>query len=80
MKDQSMMSKLRAPILGIALLSLTACSGMNSTQQRTLSGAGIGAGVGAVGTAMTGGCVSCGAAIGAGVGAVGGYIYDKNHE
>jgi hypothetical protein len=80
MKDQSMMTKLRAPILGIALLSLTACSGMNSTQQRTLSGAGIGAGVGAVGTAMTGGCVSCGAAIGAGVGAVGGYIYDKNHE
>lgn len=80
MKDQSIMSKLRAPILGIALLSLTACSGMNSTQQRTLSGAGIGAGVGAVGTAMTGGCVGCGAAIGAGVGAVGGYIYDKNHE
>lgn len=80
MKDQSMMTKLRATILGIALLSLTACSGMNSTQQRTLSGAGIGAGVGAVGTAMTGGCVSCGAAIGAGVGAVGGYIYDKNRE
>ncbi len=80
MKDQSMMSKLRAPILGIALLSLTACSGMNSTQQRTLSGAGIGAGVGAVGTAMTGGCVGCGAAIGAGVGAVGGYIYDQNRK
>lgn len=80
MKDQSMMSKLRAPILGIALLSLTACSGMNSTQQRTLSGAGIGAGVGVVGTAMTGGCVSCGAAIGAGAGAVGGYIYDKHQR
>jgi osmotically inducible lipoprotein OsmB len=80
MKDQSMMSKLRAPILGIALLSLTACSGMSTTQQRTLSGAGIGAGVGAVGTAMTGGCVGCGAAIGAGAGAVGGYIYDQTQK
>ncbi len=80
MKDQSIMSKLRAPLLGIALLSLTACSGMNTTQQRTLSGAGIGAGVGAVGTVMTGGCVGCGAAIGAGAGAVGGYIYDKTQK
>jgi len=53
---------------------------MTNTQQRTLSGAGIGAGVGAVGTAMTGGCVGCGAAIGAGVGAVGGYIYDQNKK
>ncbi|HYD18606.1 MAG TPA: YMGG-like glycine zipper-containing protein [Patescibacteria group bacterium] len=76
----SLTSKLRAPVIALALLSLTACSGMNSTQQRTLSGAGIGAGVGAVGTAVTGGCVGCGAAIGAGVGAVGGYLYDKNHE
>lgn len=80
MKDRTIMSKLRAPILCIALLSLTACSGMNSTQQRTLSGAGIGAGVGAVGTAMTGGCVGCGAAIGAGAGAIGGYIYDQSQK
>jgi hypothetical protein len=50
---------------------------MSRTQQRTLSGAAIGAGVGTVGTAMTGGCVSCGAAIGAGVGAGAGYVIDR---
>ncbi len=58
-------------------LGLGACSGMNSTQQRTLSGGAIGAGVGAIGTVATGGCVACGAVIGAGVGAAGGYIYDQ---
>ncbi len=61
----------------ICILSLSACSNMNHTQQRTLSGAGIGAGIGAVGTVMTGGCVSCGAAVGAAVGAGAGYVYDK---
>lgn len=59
------------------LLMLTGCSGMSQTQQRTLSGAGIGAGVGVVGTAMTGGCISCGAVIGGAVGAGSGYLYDK---
>ena len=68
-------------VMALALtLFLGACSGMNSTQQRTLSGAAIGTGVGAVGTAMTGGCVGCGAAIGAAAGAAGGYIYDKSQR
>lgn len=62
------------------LISVSACSNMSKTQQRTLSGAGIGAGVGVVGTAVTGGCVSCGAAIGAAAGAAGGYIYDQSKE
>ena len=64
-----------AGVLG--LVALTSCSGMNDTQQRTLSGGAIGAGVGAVGTVLTGGCVACGAAIGGAVGAAGGYIYDQ---
>lgn len=64
-------------VAGLAFLSLGACSDMSRTQQRTLSGAAIGAGVGTVGTVMTGGCVSCGAAIGAGVGAGAGYVVDK---
>lgn len=62
------------------LLLITACSGMNDTQQRTVSGAAIGAGVGTVGTVMTGGCVTCGAAVGAAVGAGGGYIYDQTRK
>ena len=67
-------------LLGACLILITGCSDMSRTQQRTLSGAGIGAGVGAVGTVMTGGCVSCGAAVGAAVGAGGGYIYDQTHK
>ena len=61
----------------VAVLPLAACSGMNTTQQRTLSGAAIGTGVGAATAAVTGGCLSCGAAVGAVAGAAGGYIYDN---
>lgn len=66
--------------LYMCLLSLSACAGMSNTQQRTLSGAGIGAGVGAVGTAATGGCVTCGAVVGGAVGAGAGYIYDQTEK
>lgn len=65
------------PVAAICVMGLSACSDMSRTQQRTLSGAAIGAGVGTVGTAMTGGCISCGAAIGAGVGAGAGYVIDR---
>lgn len=61
-------------------LSMTACTNMNNTQQRTLSGGAIGAGVGAVGTVMTGGCVACGAAIGGAVGAGTGYVIDQTSK
>ena len=53
---------LAIPLLFAGALALGGCEGMNNTQQRTLSGGAIGAGVGAVGTVLTGGCVSCGAA------------------
>jgi len=61
----------------LGLIALTSCSGMNDTQQRTLTGASAGTAIGAVGTVMTGGCVACGAAIGGAVGAAGGYVYDQ---
>ena len=61
----------------VGLLGLASCTGMNDTQQRTLSGAAAGTAIGAVGTVMTGGCVACGAAIGGAVGAAGGYVYDQ---
>lgn len=64
----------------IGFILIAGCTNMNDTQQRTLSGAGIGAGVGAAGTALTGGCVSCGAAVGAAAGAAGGYIYDRTEK
>lgn len=78
-----MKMKNKPPILaalGVVVLMTASCSDMTAQQQRMLSGAAIGSGVGAVGTAMTGGCVSCGAAIGAGAGAVGGYIVDQNKK
>ena len=66
--------------IGFIILSLSACAGMSTTQQRTLSGAGIGGGIGAVGAAATGGCVSCGAVIGGAVGAGSGYLYDRSQK
>ena len=58
-------------------LAATGCSGLNETEQRTLTGGAIGAGVGTVGTVITGGCVACGAAVGGAVGAGVGYLSDK---
>ena len=73
------MSKKILTLVGMLVImaSLTACSNMNGRQQKMLSGAAIGTGVGAVGAAATGGCVTCGAVIGAGVGTAAGAIVDR---
>jgi hypothetical protein len=71
------MRSLALPIVLVAAIGLGACS---ATTERVAGGAAIGAGVGVVGTAITGGCIPCGAAIGAGAGAVGGYIYDRHKK
>jgi len=63
-------------LVAICLMSLSACSDLSTRQQRTLTGGAIGATAGAVGIAITGGCVACGAAIGGAVGAGSGYLYD----
>ncbi len=65
------------PLAALALLGTAACSNMNETQQRTVSGGAIGAGVGTVGAAVTGGCIWCGTLIGGAVGAGSGYVYDQ---
>ena len=67
----------RAAVVASGLLALTACAGMNDTQQRMLSGGAAGAVVGTVGTVITGGCIPCGTAIGGAVGVAGGYIVDQ---
>ncbi len=61
----------------VALLALTACAGMDDTQQRTLSGGATGAIIGTVGIVLTGGCIPCGTAIGGVVGAAAGYLLDQ---
>lgn len=66
-------------LMCVLLLTMTACSNMNNREQRMLSGAAIGTGVGAAAGAVTGGCVTCGAVIGAGVGTAAGALYDNKH-
>ena len=64
-----------------SLLLLSACAGMNDTEQRVVSGAAIGAGSGAALGAVTGGLsIGAGAVIGGAVGAAGGYAVDQAHK
>lgn len=64
----------------IAIFSLSACTGMSDTQQRTLSGAAIGTAAGVGIGALTGGGLLWGAAGGAAIGAIGGYVYDQHEK
>jgi hypothetical protein len=63
----------------IGVLTLSACSDMTATQQRTLSGAGIGAAGGTVVGAIAGNA-GLGAAVGAAAGAAGGFIWDQHKQ
>ncbi len=63
-------------LLCVAALSLAACSSDPST--RALEGGGIGAAVGAVGTAIVGGPVLAGAVVGGAAGAVVGVLTDES--
>ncbi len=64
-------------VIVLSLAGLTACAGMDDTQQRMVSGGATGAVVGIVGTAITGGCIPCGTAIGGAVGTGVGYVVDQ---
>ncbi|MEM9726506.1 MAG: hypothetical protein AAF909_13745 [Pseudomonadota bacterium] len=67
-----------APIaLLFGAFALSACG--NTTAERGLSGAGIGAGVGAAGSAIVGGSVAGGAILGGAVGAATGVLTDRNN-
>jgi hypothetical protein len=71
----------RSLILGTALasaLALGGCSSMSQTEQRTLSGAGIGTVAGVAVGAITGEWAW--AAGGAAIGAATGYIYDQDKK
>ena len=58
---------------------MAGCSNMSSTEERTLSGAGIGAAAGALVGGLATGRPLEGAAIGVAAGAAGGWLYD-HHE
>lgn len=74
------MKRISAGLLLLVLATMLGCSGMSNTQQKTLSGAGIGAGGGAVLGAITGGSPVTGAVVGGGVGAVTGYILGESDK
>ena len=59
-----------------AALAFAGCSNMSNTEQRTLSGASIGAVAGGVGAAIFHGNPIWGAVGGAEIGAASGYAYD----
>lgn len=62
----------------VGAFAVAGCAGMSDTQQRTLSGAGIGTAVGAGVGAITGEWAW--AAGGAAIGAASGYLYDQQKK
>lgn len=71
------MFQLLKSALCISILLVASACGQTKTD-RALSGAGIGAGVGAAGSALTGGSAVQGGVIGAGVGAAAGALTDED--
>ena len=68
-------------VLMIALATgVAGCANMSSGEQRTLSGAGIGAAAGALVGELAVGRPMAGAAWGAAAGAAGGYLYDRHEQ
>ena len=71
----------RTTMAGLAmagLMTLAGCAGMSETQQRTLSGAGIGTAAGVAVGAITGEWAW--AAGGAAIGAASGFLYDQQKQ
>jgi hypothetical protein len=63
----------------IAAISLSACGGLNETQQRTATGALGGGAVGGLIGSFSGNA-GFGALLGAGVGGAGGFLYDQSQQ
>lgn len=64
-----------AAVLSTSAVALSACSGMNETQESTAAGAGLGAAVGGV----AGGSASS-ALLGGAAGAGAGYLYEQAQD
>jgi osmotically inducible lipoprotein OsmB len=63
----------------ILLLSLSGCTDMSDTQQRTLSG-GLGGAAGGAVLGAIGGNAALGAVAGAAAGTIGGYLWDQHKK
>lgn len=71
------MRSMRLAISVLAALALSACGGLNQTQQRTATGALGGGAIGGIIGSFSGNA-GLGALIGAGAGGAGGYLYDQS--
>ena len=67
-------------VVSAVALGLGGCANMTTTEQRTVSGAAIGALGGTAIAAIAEHSLVTGAAIGAGVGAAAGYLYSLSHD
>jgi hypothetical protein len=70
-------SRIAIPLL--LAISVSACGGLNQTQQRTATGALGGGAIGGVIGSFSGNA-GLGALLGAGVGGAGGYLYDQSQQ
>jgi hypothetical protein len=70
------MKVLKVFLIVALICSAYGCAGMNSTEQRVLSGGAIGTAAGIGAAAIIGGPLLVGAAAGAAAGAVGGFVVD----
>lgn len=66
--------------MAVVALTVSGCANMSSGEQRTLSGAAIGAAGGALIGELGKGKPLTGAAIGAAAGALGGFLYDRHEK
>ena len=74
------MKKYSLVLMAVLAVSVSGCANMSSGEQRTLSGAGIGAAAGALIGELAVGRPLAGAAWGAAAGAAGGYLYDRHEK
>jgi uncharacterized membrane protein len=75
------MMKTRNLVLACCLVGgLAGCSNMSSGEQRTMSGAGIGAAAGALIGELAVGRPMAGAALGAAAGGASGWLYDRHEK
>jgi len=74
------MNRVSLVLMAVLAVGVAGCSNMSSGEQRTLSGAGIGAAAGALIGELAVGRPMAGAAVGAAAGAAGGYLYDRHEK
>jgi uncharacterized membrane protein len=78
--EEMMMKRYSLVLVAALVVGISGCADMSSGEQRTLSGAGIGAAAGALVGELAVGRPMAGAAWGAAAGAAGGYLYDRHEK